>query len=162
MRCLITPLTAQIVAQEVTVTFSCHARNDLRPLVPTTSLQYTLAAHCVSQLHAAGGRMTYGLPYGSLMLPVRKGATASLSCDGLFLAAYWWQHMCRANDSAPLRTLAPRGLGELCLRMAEMAADCWRRRRRRRGRRTGRGTATTGAGRQLRGQAAGRRRVVGA
>ncbi len=126
--CLVTPITARVVAQE-------HDCCLLLPcLLPSLSLralaltQYTLAAHCVSQLHAVGGRTTYGLPYNSLMLHLRKGDTAALSCHGMLLAAYWWQHTCKAGGTPPLRTLAPRGMFRLCLRTAEIAAGCWRRR----------------------------------
>ncbi len=95
--------------------------------------QYALAAHSVSQLHAVDGGTTYGLPYDSLMPPFREMCRADLSCHCMATAVCWWMHMCRMGGFPPCRSphprpLAPRGLFELCLREAEVAADCWRRR----------------------------------
>ncbi len=92
------------------------------------SPQYVLAAHSVSQLHAVDGGTTYGLPYDSLMPPVRIEGKATLSCKGVMCALCWWINVCRFGGIPPLRSLSPRGLSELCLRKAEVAADCWRRR----------------------------------
>ncbi len=91
--------------------------------------QYTLAAHSVSQLHAVDGGTTYGLPYDSLMPPIREKGKAELSCKGVGVAMSWWL---RLGSTGGFRLvpcpLSPRGVFELCLRKAEVAADCWRRR----------------------------------
>ncbi len=89
------------------------------------SPQYALAAHAVSQLHAVDGGTTYGLPYDSLMPPVREKGKAALSCSGTINAVYWWTRTC---DSGASRVLLPHGLFELCLRTVGVAADCWQRR----------------------------------
>ncbi len=90
--------------------------------------QYVLAAHAVSQLHAVDGGTTYGLPYDSLMPPVREAGKTELSCKWLLTGVTWWANVCRSGGLPPLQPLSPRGLFELCLREAEVAADCWRRR----------------------------------
>ncbi len=95
--------------------------------------QYALAAHSVSQLHAVDGGTTYGLPYDNLMPPLRELGSADLSSHCLATATSWWMHVCRKGGTPPScspypRPLYPRGLFELCLRTAEVAADCWRRR----------------------------------
>ncbi len=91
--------------------------------------QYALAAHSVSQLHAVDGGTTYGLPYDSLLPPVREKAKDTLACYGAINALYWWMDTCAAGGYEPAPCgLTPRNLFELCLRKAEVAADCWRRR----------------------------------
>ncbi len=81
----------------------------------------------MSQLHAVDGGTAYGLPHDSLMPPVR--AQGTLSCYGAINALFWWMRTgaCGGFQLSP-RPLSPRGLFELCLREAEVAADCWRRR----------------------------------
>ncbi len=88
------------------------------------SPQYVLAVHSVSQLHAVDGGTTYGLPYDSLMPPMREEGKAELLCTGAEDAMYWWMRTCVCGGLQ----LSPRGLFELCLRTAGVAADCWRRR----------------------------------
>ncbi len=91
--------------------------------------QYALAAHSVSQLHAVDGGTTYGLPHDCLLLPVREAGATALSCKGVIAAASWWLRLCGVEGfELEPRALSPRGLFELCLRKAEVAADCWRRR----------------------------------
>ncbi len=91
--------------------------------------QYALAAHSVSQLHAVDGGTTYGLPYDSLIPPVREKAKDTLACYGAINAVSWWMRTCACGGyELPPRGLTPRSLFELCLRKAEVAADSWRRR----------------------------------
>ncbi len=83
----------------------------------------------MSQLHAVDGGTTYGLPYDCLMPPVQEEGKAELSCKGALDALYWWKRTCACGGLQPGPwPLCPRGLFELCLREAEVAADCWRRR----------------------------------
>ncbi len=80
-------------------------------------------------MHAVDGGTTYGLPYDSLLPPVREEGKAELSCVGAVDALCWWMHMCSVGGfQLAHRPLSPRGLCKLCLREAEVAADCWRRR----------------------------------
>ncbi len=99
-----------------------------KPLYPNPgtrpSLQYALAAHSVSQLHAVDGGTTYSLPYDSLLLPVLEEEGPALSCKGALDALQWWTRTCATG----CLQLSPRGLFGLCLRKAEVAAHCWRRR----------------------------------
>ncbi len=90
---------------------------------PRPPPQYALAAHSVSQLHAVDGGTTYGLPYDSLLPPVREEG-GPVSCKGALDAISCWVHTCASGSLQ----LSPRGLFDLCLRKAEVAADCWRRR----------------------------------
>ncbi len=91
--------------------------------------QYALAAHSVSQLHAVDGGTTYGLPYDSLMPLLWQEGTGMLTCNCAIIALHWRKQTCTFGgyELAPCG-LSPRGLFELCLREAEVAADCWRRR----------------------------------
>ncbi len=95
--------------------------------LPRLPPQFVLAAHSVSQMHAVDGGTTYGLPYDSLLPAVREEGKAEMSCVGAVDALHWWLLMCRVGGFQPAhRPLSPRGLFELCLREAEVAADCWR------------------------------------
>ncbi len=101
----------------------------LRSLPPAIRAQFTLAAHVVSQLHAVDGGATYGLPYDRLLPPLREQGETALSCTMLLAATYWWIRAYRCHyNPLPVHVLSPRGVFELCLRKAEVAADCWRRR----------------------------------
>ncbi len=82
----------------------------------------------MSQLHAVDGGTTYGLPRDCLLPPVREEGETALSCDWLIGGVTWWANICRGGGLSPLQPLGPRRLFELCLREAEVAADCWRRR----------------------------------
>ncbi len=81
----------------------------------------------MSQLHAVDGGTTYGLPYDSLMPLVREEEHAELPCRWLKAGIAWWASTCRVGGLPQLQLLSPHGLVELCLRNAEVAADCWRR-----------------------------------
>ncbi len=80
----------------------------------------------MSQLHAVDGGTTYGLPYDSLLPLLREEGETALSCKWLMAGVTWWANICRGGGLPPLQPLSPRGLFELCLREAEVAADCWR------------------------------------
>ncbi len=82
----------------------------------------------MSQLHASDGGTTYGLPYGSLLPPIRRERTEALSCVGVVTAVTCWLHLARIDELSRIRSLSPGDLIELCLRAAEAAADSWRRR----------------------------------
>ncbi len=99
----------------------------MRPC-PHTRRQYALAAHSVSQLHPVDGGTTYGLPYDSMLPLTALERGHQLSCFGMSVAACWWMRMCNFGGIPPLCPLSPRNLFELCLRTAEVTADCWRRR----------------------------------
>ncbi len=115
-------------------TLTCpKAPADLPTRPSPTPPQYTLAAHSVSQLHAVDGGATYGMPHDTLMLPLLEKGGPALSCEGMVVATDWWVYVCLTGGMPRLQTLGPRGLAphglfELCLRQAEAAADCWRRR----------------------------------
>ncbi len=108
--------------------FTSHAAAAaaVRQLLSGPYLQYCMAVHAVSQLHAADGGPLYGLPYDALLpaviFKVRTGSRGRpLSYAPLACALQFWGACLSQRPPVLLRPLRPRHLLALCLRTARAA-----------------------------------------
>ncbi len=124
---------------------ACHypaAVSSRQAIYSGPCLQYWLALHVVSQLHAADGGPLYGLPPAALLPPLwtehedgyllpdghrdgRRQRQRQLSCRCVSLPLDCWAWCLDARHPVPLGPLRPRALLALALRTARVAvASC--------------------------------------
>ncbi len=116
----------------------------VRRILHGPCLQYFVAAHVVSQLHAADGGPLYGMPREALLPPLpattqeqnmglfqrqgqdqgrgrqRRTDSSPLSSNGLSAALHYWKALAGPVHATPPKPI-PRNLIKLCLRIARVA-----------------------------------------